>query len=296
MKKQIIVITLIVLFTSCGLSGCEDTATENKNNNNNNNNNNTTPSGEIPPSEEPQGASLALIASKTLLDQSPDRLQKDTTTLSITLKDVNNKPMKDYLVSFRTTHADIHFLGENPVRTNKNGYAEITAEIDKYTEILNPTSRKYKDTTLVIATCDALNLSEEINLDVDVMDWVTMYYSGTSDITFENERTAFYANGIEIKLAVNDPEDWHNIFDSSRAVTVSLHQYRAYEMGQVKRGSMIYLFYEYKIAASQDPLDHGEIGQTYLHTYNSWVHNVAIIPPSSGIPTDDWGEFSYKIP
>lgn len=275
-----------MIIVSCGLSGCQDTKTKN--------NNETT--GDNPSSEEPQGARLILTASKTLLDQSPDRLLRDFATISVTLKDVNNKPMKKYAVSFTARSPDIHFFGENPVETNSDGYAEITAEIDKYIEIQNPTSREYKDTVEIIATCDALNLSQELNITVDVMDWVTLYYSGTSDITFDDERTAFYANGIEIKFAVNDPGAWHNIFDSSRAQFVSANQYRAFGLGQVKRNSTVYLFYQYKIASSQEPLDHGEIGQTYLHTYNSWVHNVAIIPPSSGKPTDDWGEFSYKIP
>jgi len=286
MKKQIIATLFVIIIISCGLSGCQDTKTKN---------NNET-AGDNSSSEEPQGARLLLTASKTLLDQSPGRLLKDFTTISVTLKDVNNKPMKKYAVSFRSTHPDVHLLGDNPVDTNTNGYAEITAEIEKFSEIQTFTSRDYKDTMQIIATCDALNLSEEINITVDVMDWVTVFYSGTSDITFDNERTAFYANGIEIKFAVNDPEAWNNIFDSSRAVTLSLNQYRAFEIGQVKRNSTIYFFYKYKIASSQEPLDHGEIGQTYLHTYNSWVHNVAIIPPSSGKPTDEWGEFSYKIP
>lgn len=286
MKKQIIATLLVIILVSCGLSGCQDTKTKN---------NNET-AGDNSSSEEPQGARLLLTASKTLLDQSPERLLKDFTTISVTLKDVNNKPMKNYAVSFTTTHPDVHFLGENPVETNSNGYAEITAEIEKYVEIQTFTSRDYKTTMKIIATCYALNLSEEINITVDVMDWVTVFYSGTSDITFDNERTAFYANGIEIKFAVNDPGAWHNVFDSSRAQFVSANQYRAFSLGQVKRNSTIYFFYKYKIASSQEPLDHGEIGQTYVHTYNSWVHNVAIIPPSSGKPTDDWGEFSYKIP
>lgn len=286
MKKQIIATLFVIIIISCGLSGCQDTKTKN---------NNET-AGDNSSSEEPQGARLLLTASKTLLDQSPGRLLKDSTMISVTLKDVNNKPMKNYAVSFRSTHPDVHLLGDNPVDTNTNGYAEITAEIEKFSEIQTFTSRDYKTTMKIIATCNALNLSEEINITVDVMDWVTVFYSGTSDITFDNERTAFYANGIEIKFAVNDPEAWNNIFDSSRAVTLSPNQYRAFEIGQVKRNSTIYFFYKYKIASSQEPLDHGEIGQTYLHTYNSWVHNVAIIPPSSGKPTDEWGEFSYKIP
>jgi hypothetical protein len=277
-----------MILISCGLSGCQETTNNTTNNNETNDN--------APPSDETPGNRLTLTASKTLLDQSPDRLLKDSTTVSVSLKDANNKPMKKYAVSFTTRSPDIHFYGENPVETNSDGYAEITAEIDKYGEILTHTSRVYRDTTQIIATCNSLGISEELNITVDVMDWVGLYYTGTSDITFDDERTAFYANGIEIKFAVNDPQAWHNVFDSSGAQFVSANQYRAFSLGQVKRNSTVYLFYQYKIASSQDPLDHGEIGQTYLHTYNSWVHNVAIVPPSSGLPSDEWGEFSYKIP
>jgi hypothetical protein len=78
--------------------------------------------------------------------------------------------MKKYAVSFTSTHPDIHLLGENPVDTNTNGYAEITAEIDKYSEIQTFTSRDYKNTVQIIATCNALNLSATLNITVDVMD------------------------------------------------------------------------------------------------------------------------------
>ena len=275
MKKQIVMMLLLILVLGWAISGCID----------------NTPK-QITPEKK---RTMTLTASNYILDQSPDRLTLDTTTLTATILDENSIPMSNYEVTFQHLPADAYFIGENPARTDSRGQAQITIQINKYNSIQNPTSMTMKNTAAVTANCEDLDLNANVSIDTDVQDWVTLYFSGSSDFTFERGlRTTFTANGIKIKFAVNDPSDWHTIWNSRDSVSYDAHTYYAFNLtsSKVKRGSTIYLFYEYS-TTNDGP---GEIEQMYLHSYNSWVHNVAIIPSFTGNSRDPDGEFSYKIP
>jgi hypothetical protein len=273
MKKQIIMMLLLILVLGWAISGCID----------------NTPKKIIPEIQR----TMTLTANNYILDQSPDRLTLDTTTLTATILDENGVPMPDYEVTFQHLPADSYFIGDNPARTDSSGKAQITIQINKYNSIQNPTSMKMKSTETVTANCEDLDLNANVSIDTDVQDWVTLYFSGSSDFTFEwGLRTTFTANGIKIKFAVNDPSDWHTIWNSRDSVSYAAHTYYAFNLSQVKRGSTIYLFYQYS-TTNDGP---GEIEQMYLHSYNSWVHNVATIPSFTGNSRDPDGEFSYKIP
>ncbi len=234
---------------------------------------------------------VTLTAEKTILDYSPNRATPDSSVVTASVTDESGNPAKDCDVYFTAPWATIK--ESNPVKTNTEGKAHITVEVEPWMSLPNPTTLTLREDKLLTCSLDGATTAAQLHITTDVSDYVTMRLSGSPNQTFAwgDPNTTFEAAGISIQLAINNPDSWRTVWKYSTAIAYSEHHYYAFNFSSKPQlGSTLYLYFEYYNVPT------GYIRQTYLHMFNSWVHYVKEIPAFTGTASDPKGSFNTVIP
>jgi len=235
------------------------------------------------------GYTVELSAGKRILDGSPDLTTDDQTTITATVTDTSGKPLEDQNVYFKADWGQLQ--GSNPAKTNEEGIATITLVYEGWGTIPNPAGVRLDDEGLVTASLDGSNIDATLSMTADVKDFVTIQISGSEDLHFAWDGNAtFESTGMNLKIAIDDPDAWRTFWRSSSSVAHTPGEYYPFNITRAKRGSTVYLYFEYV----NNPT--GYIQSTYIHLFNSWMDTVITVPSFAGTAQDPIGSYSFVIP